>query len=176
MKRIFTILSISLCFASLSAQSLYDTTMRVYKKVDLMEEKTYYYLTQTLYASDDNIKGFIVKCDLESTKNGFKYDGIIVKAAKLGNCQENSYITILFDDSTRTKLTMWNDFNCENNIYMDYKGAQLSELNKPIMAIRFTNGRTYESFTKILEGVSKYYFMDCIALINAQRSVPAPSE
>jgi hypothetical protein len=158
----------------LFAQTLHDTTLRVFKQVDLIEGKTFYYFSKTLYASDDDIKGFLIICDLESTENGFKYDGIRIKAAKLGPCQENSYINILFDDSTRTKMTMWNDFNCENEIYMDLNRVNLSELNKPIMAIRFTNGRSFESYTKNLKGVSKYFFMDCIALINAQRSVPAP--
>jgi hypothetical protein len=175
MKNIITLLSISLYSLSVSAQSLHDTTMRVFKKVDLMDESVHYYLTKTLYVSEDDVKGFIIKLDLKSNGNGFEYDGVTVKAAKLGSCQENSYLTILFDDTSRTKLTMWNKFNCNNTIYMDYKGQKLSELNKPIKAIRFTNGYSHESYTLDLKGLSKYYFMDCITLINSQLTTPAPN-
>lgn len=151
------------------AQSLVDTTLKVSKTVDVMEGKTTYFFNKSLLVSDDGTKGFVVLVSLTPKGDGFGYGGLIVRAAGIGTCHENSYLTVLFDDGTKAQMNMWNDFNCQGKIYMDLYSRDLSKLNKPIDAIRLTNGRTFENFTMTITGVEKYYFMDCIHLINSQQ-------
>jgi hypothetical protein len=169
-----TILSIAIGLIAMTAYSQStnaDTSLKIVKEVDVMEGKTYYYPNNKLLVSEDGKKGFLAYLSLSKDGEGFKYSGIVIKAAQIGSCHEKSYLTVLFDDDTKIKLMMWNDFNCEGKIYLDLYSKQLSELNKPIKTIRLTNGRTYDEFTMNITGKDKYYFMDCISLINSQSFV-----
>lgn len=64
---------------------------------------------------------------------------------------------------------MWNNFNCNGNAYFDFASKGINEFNKSIKAIRITNGRTYDSYTKVLKTPSdKKYLMDVVEVLNKQ--------
>jgi len=136
---------------------------------DIMSDKDYYYLEKTLLCSDDGKKGFIVDFHLKKIGNKVEYQGLMITAAQIGSCHEKDELIVLFDDGTKETFNMWNDFNCKGNVWMDWNKTGINTLNKSIKAIRLTNGRSYDSFTKEFKTpTEKNFLIDAIRTINNQ--------
>ena len=136
---------------------------------DVMEDKNYYSLKKHLLVSDDGKKGFIVDFYLGYKDNKVIYKGLTVTAAQIGSCHENDQLIVLFDDGTKETFSMWNKFNCSGDVYLDWNGSGINTLNKSVKAIRLSNGRTYDSYTKELtKPEDKQFFMNAISCIQKQ--------
>ena len=139
---------------------------------DVMSDKDYYTLDKSLLCSDDGKKGFIVDFWLKKKGNKVEYQGLMITAAQIGSCHEKDEMIVLFDDGTKETFNMWNDFNCKGNVWMDWNKSGINTLNKSIKAIRLTNGRSYDSFTKEFKVESeKNFFIDAIKVVNNQTIV-----
>jgi hypothetical protein len=138
---------------------------------DKMEDKSYATGSKVLMCSDDGKKGFFIRIMWENKGNGkISYNGLSVKSAKIGNCVEKSTLIFLFEDETKFLLTAFNDFNCEGDSYFDWKKEAFKELSsKKIVAIRFTNGRTFDSFTYNVPEKDQSYFIEAREAIELNR-------
>ena len=64
---------------------------------------------------------------------------------------------VLFENGEKITKTSWNKFNCEGNAWYNLRESEVNLFKTvPISKIRFTNGRTYESITGVLE-LSDYF-------------------
>lgn len=172
MKKLILTLIIGLIGITLFAQTeqLFNPNLKIIKKFDIMDDKTTYSINEQLMVSENGKVGFILWPQFEPEGNGFNYTGLVVLAAGVGACHEDSYVTILLEDDSKVKLTMWNSFNCDGKIFVDLHGTALNSLNKPLKTIRLSNGYSYQEYTMDIVGNNKYYFMDCIKLFNSQKS------
>lgn len=156
---------------ALSTSSFSQTkeTYTILKCKDVMTEKEYAYGNENLVCiSSDRKKGFRISIMFDFKKNDVVYKGFSVLSSNLGSCVEHDQIIILFEDGTKYESTSWNSFNCEGDSYFDYTSKDLDKLTKSkIKAIRFTNGRTYESMTyPVSESESNYFINVKYALEN----------
>lgn len=144
---------------------------------DIMTDKEYVYFKKDLLCSDDGKKGFIISIRLKMNDGKSVYDGLYVKSSGIGSCVENNTLTFLFEDSTKFNIGSWNKFNCEGTSYMDFQKNKFDDINtKKVKAIRFSNGRTYDSYTYQLKDSEKSYFINCENLINSGIFKQVPCE
>jgi hypothetical protein len=179
MKRI---LLVALLFVSVisNAQTKKDTTDADKKLlpyyietcVDKMTDKAYAFGSKSLLCSEDGKKGFVVRFSWD-VKNGEPvYSGLSIKSANIGSCVENSSLIFLFDDETKVKASAWNKFNCEGNSYMDWGGKLFDDITaKKVTAIRFENGRTYDSYTYKLTTKEQTFFQEIANCVENKRFV-----
>jgi hypothetical protein len=160
-------LLLSLLFIGLNVFAQDNVKMLYYK--DIMTDKEYIYTNEKVLCFEGEKKGFIVNPRFEFKKGIFSYHGITVKSVGIGSCVENDDLIILFEDNTKVSLKSWNNFNCDSSSYFDLNANQLNNLTKRIKAIRFQNGRTFESLTFILEKeTDKTFFIDVKQAIDKQ--------
>ena len=163
------------------AQQKADTT-KVSKKLltyyietctDKMTDKSYAFGNKNLLCSEDGKKGFIISVTWNYQNGGdVTYNGLSVTSAGIGNCVENSTLIFLFEDDTKEQVAAWNKFNCEGNSYMDWKGASFDKITKKkIKAIRFQNGRSYDSYTYNLAPKEQSYFIEVASALSEKRIV-----
>ncbi len=138
----------------------------IYEK-DIMTDKEYVYFSEGLICSEDGKIGFVLDVSLKIEKGSVRYRGLRVKSVGIGSCNENDQLILLFDDDTKVALTSWNDFNCDGNSYFDLYSKEFDSINtKKIKAIRFVNGRSYDSYTYQLKTNEQEYFIRASNLIN----------
>ncbi|MES2004291.1 MAG: hypothetical protein V4450_07205 [Bacteroidota bacterium] len=182
MKKYFLIAVIGLMlpFASM-ANTLKDTTDADKKSlpfyietcVDKMTDKSYAFGSKSMLCSDDGKKGFIVRVGFNLKKDQVNYSGLTVKSAQIGSCVDKSTLIFLFEDDTKTTATAWNDFNCDGNSYFDFNGKMINELSqKKLKSIRFTNGRTFDSFTYDVPEKDRSFFIEAKNALDQKRFVP----
>lgn len=136
---------------------------------DVMTEKEYVFSNEKILCLENPKKGFILKISYKFIKGKVKYSGINVFSQSIGSCVEHDKLIFLFEDDSKIELTSWNDFNCEGRSYFDFNGDRLFKLTKRIKAIRFQNGRSYDSVTVTLENeIDKTYFIDAQLAIDKQ--------
>lgn len=154
-------MALMMCFTSLSfGQNSIEHCK------DVMTDKEYAFFKQKLVCSNDNKTGFVVRISLNMNNSVAEYNGFTIKSVGIGGCVENSSVIFLFEDSTKLSLTSWNDFNCDGMSYFDIRKNSFDELSsKKIKAIRFTNGRTHDSYTYILNEKERGYFIECRQLL-----------
>lgn len=156
MKKI-VLLSIALLSFSAQAQDKFDIE---YCK-DAMTEREYFISKKKLSAiNKENTKGFSIYPAFKASGTSVIQNGLIAKAVNIGSCVEKNSLIFLFSDETKLTLSSWNKFNCEGNAYFNLTDSEHKELSdKKIKAIRFTNGRTYESLTHVVTEVQSNYFV-----------------
>lgn len=161
------LLFLSILFISVNLFAQDNFKLKYYK--DIMTEKEYLFSEQRILCVEDAKKGFVVNVSLGINKGVVNYKGISIKSAGIGSCVENDVLIILFEDSTKISLKSWNKFNCEGRSYFDLNGTELNNLTKRIKAIRFQNGRSYESLTVSLEKENdKAFFIDVKQALDKQ--------
>lgn len=140
---------------------------------DKMTDKSYAFGNKSLMCSEDGKKGFIISATWNYKNGGdVTYNGLNVTSAGIGNCVENSTLIFLFEDDTKEQVAAWNKFNCEGTSYMDWKGAAFDKITKKkIKAIRFQNGRTYDSYTYNLAPKEQSYFLEVASALSEKRIV-----
>lgn len=129
--------------------------------IDKMSEKEYYFAEKKFIgANPEKTKGFTITPSFKVKDGAMVNNGLNCKNVNIGNCDENDSLIFLFEDDSKITLTAWNKFNCEGKAYFDFNDEQLVLLStKKVKAIRFTNGRTYESLTYNLKDAEKDYFV-----------------
>lgn len=160
MKQLLMVLFLGFCSFNLYSQ----TNSEPYKILickDKMEDKTYAFGNKRLMCvKEDGKEGFVVRISWNVTPRGeVKYQGLAITSNIGGKCVEKSQIIFLFSDDTKWNATAFNDFNCDGNSYFDFinKGFAVFTTKK-LSAIRFTNGRGYESFTyNVSESESEFF-------------------
>jgi hypothetical protein len=164
MKRI---LLISILFIGLNAFAQ-DNVKILYHK-DIMTDEEYIYTNDSLLSLDGKKEGFIVKPSFEIKNGVFAYSGIIVESVGIGTCLEKDDLTLLFEDNTKITLKSHSKFNCKGISQFDLGGTELNKLTKRIKAVRFLNGRSFESLTILLEKEKdKTFFIDVKRAIDKQ--------
>jgi len=132
----------------------------IYEK-DAFTGNEYLFTESDLLITNDGKSGFKIYPYFTKKDGKWEYSFISGKST-IGNCFENDKIYFIFDDDSKFEMTSWKDFNCKGDIAFDLRGKFKQELSKPIKAIKFVNGRTYDSFTKTLNDVNdKNYFINC---------------
>ena len=178
MKSIFTILMIFLSLSLYSQKR--DTTIDSKKTLpyyielvkDKMTDKNYAFGSKTLLCSDDGKKGFIVKVSWKNNNGQISYSGLSIVSAGIGGCVENDNLFFLFDDDSKFDMKSWNDFNCEGNSYFDSISMQFGYFSsKKVIAIRFQNGNTFDSFTYNLTKNEQTFFLEAKEALKNQRFV-----
>lgn len=107
-------------------------------------------------ANADKSQGFIL--DVLFANSG---PTIFSTMVGIGNCNENDKLLILFDNDERLELTSWKGFNCDGEGYFRLTDAIINKLlSSPINKVRMTNGRTFDSYTGIVEQYNKTYFIE----------------
>lgn len=139
---------------------------------DKMTDKSYAFGSKVLICSDNGKTGFSITTSFDYKNNEVTYTGLHVRSVGIGNCVENSTLIFLFEDDTKEQIGAWNKFNCEGNSYMDWKGAAFNKITqKKIKAIRFQNGRTYDSYTYNLPAKEQSFFIEVASALKDKRIV-----
>jgi hypothetical protein len=139
---------------------------------DKMTDKSYAFGSKSLLCSEDGKKGFIVSISLNFKDGEVTYRGLNVTSAGIGSCVEKSTLIFLFEDDTKVQVAAWNDFNCEGKNYMDWQGKSFDKITiKKVKALRFQNGRTYDSFTYNLTDKEQSYFLEVASALSEKRFV-----
>lgn len=159
-----TILLFMACFNSF-AQS--DSVI-IYKSIDDMSDKVYFIPSiKMIVSNSDKTKGFSITPSINSD---FKFSGITLKNVGIGSCNEKNELIILFEDSVKITVKSWNDFNCKATSYFEFDKEKQEKLkSKKILKIKFTNGRTFDSFSEKVN--QQDYFIQLFNLIDLKKSV-----
>lgn len=164
MKKIFLFIILFLV-TNLFAQD--NIKLKYYK--DVMTDKEYVFSKEKLLCLETPKKGFILSVSYELKKGIVSYRGISIFSQNIGSCVENDKLIFLFEDDTKLELTSWQKFNCEGRSYFDFNADRLTKLTKRLKAIRFQNGRSFESVTITFEKeTDKTYFIDVQQAIDKQ--------
>lgn len=137
--------------------------------VDKMTDEPLAKGSKILVCSKTPEKGFILKINWIVVNDKPFYNGITIKSFGLGNCVENSILYFLFDDESRFNVESWNKYNCDANSTMDLFGKYLFEITrKKVKALRFQNGRNYESYTYDVPEIDQSFFLEVAQAVNNQ--------
>lgn len=164
MKKILVLLMVLASFVS-NGQTKKSTakSFKLLYENDKLDDKEYLQCNWNLLALKTPKTGFWVKLDFSKDGDSklWKYEGLTAMASGLGTCHENDYLIILFDDGTKLRTNMWNKFNCDGDIYLDWdKELETALRTKPIKIVRLTNGRSFNSYEKeFSKAEDKNYFI-----------------
>lgn len=148
-----------------------DEEITIAHQRDEIEGKDYYSVSKPLMVRDGK-EGFSIMVGFKNKQGKIVYNGIFVNAEKIGACQEDGILYILFQDGTKKQMKQWNDFNCDGNVFLDYDRTELNKLNKPIKALKMVNGRDYTSFEKTFTEESDInYFINVIKALESQKII-----
>lgn len=139
---------------------------------DRITDKSYAFGSKSLLCSNDGKKGFIVRISWENNDGEISYRGITVKNVGIGTCDENDKLFFLFEDETKFNMTSWNKFNCEGNSYFDLNYGHFDDINNSkLIAIRFENGRSFDSYTYDLKKSEQSFFIEAKKAIEKKNFV-----
>ena len=165
MKKLISCILVIISLSAKSQDSAY--TIKVCK--DAMADKEYAFGSKVLYCSDNDKDGFTVRISWNNKKGIVSYSGLSVHSVGIGDCQENDELIVLIEDDTKVTLKSWQEFNCKGNSYFDLRGREFNNLNtKKIKAVRFTNGRSYESFTYKLKPNEQSFFIEAKTALDSK--------
>jgi hypothetical protein len=162
---IMLILAILLGIATECNAQLDTTKFYIKHHKDGMTDKEYYMGSIRLVCLKDDKVGFAIQPTFKSVRGKPTYTGLTAISKGLGTCVQNSELIFLFEDGTKISTKSWNDFNCKGDSYFDLKSSLLDNIAKPLKAIRFTEGRSYESYTHEVPVEDKNYFVDVKAAL-----------
>lgn len=130
--------------------------------IDKMTDKEYYFTKTKLICSNENkTQGFTLTPMFKMKNNELIHNGINCKSVNIGNCNEGDKLIFMFEDDTKITVVSWNKFNCDGNAYFDFSNDDINLFStKKIKAIRFINGRGFESFTYTLKETEKNYLIN----------------
>jgi hypothetical protein len=163
---IMLILAVLLGIAT-ECQAQVDTTrFYITHHKDVMTGKEYYVASMRLICRKDERIGFGIQPTFKNVRGKPSYTGLSVISAGIGTCVQNSELIFLFEDGTKVSTKSWNDFNCKGDSYFDLNSSLLNKIAKPLKAIRFMDGRSYESYTHEVPVEDKNYFVDVKAALD----------
>lgn len=157
---------------------LAQTTEIVCKNVDLFDDSVSYNgVTEILYADgkDMRTEGLVFFIYPRERNKNFTASIIMTAAGMDGCVDEGSTLNIIFENGDKIKMENWNDFDCKGTNYfrMPTDSGELSLLEtEPIKAMRYTNSRSYQSYT-VMENMTdeaKTMFIGVLADIKAMNN------
>lgn len=93
---------------------------------------------------------------------------LYVKTKYIGTCNENDELILLLENEYRVISKSWKSFNCEGESYFNITEKDMQMLKEyPVNKIRFTNGRSNESYTDIMPDKNKRYFIQLLKSIES---------
>ena len=156
MKKLLALTLTAIFIVNLKAQKLTITVCK-----DIMTGKYYASSEKDIFAYDEkNKKGFRLWLTFKYKDSAISYAHFGIISQNIGSCMEKDQVLIMFTDSTKYSSTSWNDFNCSGNSFFDINSNHFSKLSKKILAIRFTNGRSNESYTYFPTEEQSMYFIE----------------
>lgn len=175
MKTIFSIfvMAVSLNIVAQDADSVF-----IYRIVDEMTDKTYYSPSRKLICVNESEDiGFSTRFFIKANPDKSLYaDDLYFQAAGFG-CVEGVEVIFLFLDGTKITLKNWNDFNCDGDVFITLsKTDKQALLTKELSKIRFTNTRSYKSYTAEIPSDNKDYFIQMADAIKKSRIQEYPKE
>lgn len=163
MKKVIILCVFGLFFNLLSfCQSNEYEPYKIEVCTDIMTDKSYAFGNSFLsYIDEEKDAGFGLFILWTIEKGKVKYNGLRIKSVGIGDCGEKDELILLFQDGNKESIKSWNDFNCEGKSLFDLYAKMLNRITKsPLKAIRFTNGRTYESLTYKVDESWQKFFID----------------
>lgn len=137
--------------------------------VDKMTDEPLAKGSKVLVCSKTPEKGFILSINWIVVNDKPFYNGITIKSFGLGNCVENSILYFLFEDDSKFTFDSWNKYNCDGISTMDLFGKYLFEITRrKIKALRFQNGRNFESYTYDVPEIDQRFFLEVAQAVNNQ--------
>jgi hypothetical protein len=139
---------------------------------DEMTDKVYYYTSRQLLCvnPDDKKQGFAVTFFMDKKGDDVKTAELKVKVVGVGSCHEKDEIFFLLDGDVKVKGLMWNDFNCDGKAWFKISESDKELLaEKKLLKIRVQNGRSYESYTHIVEPDNQDYFIQLFYSVKNQK-------
>lgn len=158
MKKVFISFLMALPFLSVAQQC-------IVKDCDDMTDKCVYYPRHNMILANDNkTVGFTVDARIVEKAGQLAVADIMVVSVNIGGCNEGDKLILMLSDSTKLSLVSWNKFNCEGNAWFSLRESDVNRLaSHKIIKAYFQNGRSYDSFTKEIEGEDQDYFVKLIA-------------
>lgn len=93
---------------------------------------------------------------------------LYVKTSNIGTCNEKNELILLLENEYRVISKSWKSFNCDGESYFNITEKDLQMLRiSPVYKIRFTNGRSYESYTDNIPDKNKRYFIQLLKSIES---------
>lgn len=147
-----------------------DTLLVINKKTDEMDKSTSLRVSRNMICfEDDKSKGFFLSVEI---KNDFSIPYLMLNSLNIGNCDEEGEILFLFDDDTNLKMISFAEFNCEGRSAYEITNNNIDIISsKKIKKIRYTNGRTGESYTKEIKITDKDYFIRIFKLAQLKKVI-----
>ena len=172
MKKILLVLTLTLGILVSNAQT---KVIKLLHWVDKMEDVEYLEPNWNLIAikNPQTKQGFWIRPSFKKKEDGlWYYDGLVGMANKVGYCHEEDYLIILFEDSSKVRVDMWNRFNCSGDIYLDWDKSIVNELKiKPIKSMRLVNGRSFDSYDiTYTKKEDKNYFINVFKALDEYNS------
>jgi hypothetical protein len=138
---------------------------------DEIEGKDYYGISKPLILMQGK-EGFNINIFAKKIKGKIVYSGLALNVQNVGSCHEEDILYVLFEDGTKEQFKQWNNFNCTGDVYLDLYHTQLEKFNKPIKGFKLVNGRTYDSYEKMLDNDDdKNWFVNVINAFKEQNIV-----
>lgn len=167
MKKIAAIILTAIALVS-NAQTTKDSVYIVEYKDD-MEDKVYYFPSKELVCPDplNKKRGFIISFFISGEIGDLQAKEIKTKIVNVGSCHEKDEIIFLFEDGTKEKGIMWNEFNCEDKAWFKITKDTKNKLaENKLLKIKVENGRSYESFTYEVPVKDQDYFIQFFYALN----------
>lgn len=134
-----------------------------------MDDSEHYVASRPLKLISPTKKWFAIDPILaKNDSNKIECTGLYITYSGLGKCNENDAMDILFTDGKKIKIKAYNEFHCNNSsaFFVDKSNSlgetltDISILNKPVKAIRFMNGKTFDNLTVNVPLKDQSYFME----------------
>lgn len=161
MKKLF------ICIFFLASTVSYAQTDSIYliKSVDKMTKATMFLPNRYLKLMDKTGKsGFEISPIVREEKT---LDMLFIKLIGIGACHEDSELIVLFKDGENINISSFGKYNCDATpVFFLNDSAKNALKEKPIEAIRVTNGYTSKSATVDLKKRDQRYFVQLFKSLN----------
>lgn len=168
------LISFGLC---LLLSSLAFCQKKIVCSTDKITGEKYAWFEDDLICSSDKKTGFVLALILMPDENDFgkiTYNGrnLMVKRTNLGACSENDSLHFLFENDDKELITSSASFSCSGNTYFlntDISDELIEKLStKKLIAIKYSNGNSFESYSYYLTKLQTGYFIRAFALLKAK--------
>ncbi len=170
--RKFSFLLILLAALRVTAQK---DSVYIAEQKDDMTDKVYYFPSrQLLCVNPENKKqGFVVSFFMQK-ENTVKASELKTTVVGVGSCHEKDEVILLLEGDVKVKGTMWNDFNCDGKAWFKITQSDKELLAKnKVLKVRVQNGRSFESYTHVVEPENQDYFIQFFYAVDKQIIKPA---
>lgn len=139
----------------------------IVREKDDMTDKVYYFPSKKMILFNKETKTGIALTPF--IEKDFTFKDLNCKIVNVGNCNEKDELILMFQDSSKIKLTSFADFNCKGSAFFNLKKVEIEKLRTlKIIKAKITNGRTYESYTSNVDEKDQSYFIDLAKIMDTK--------